>query len=111
MEKYDSGLGTIAAAQKARDKGDKEEAHRLFVKGCEELIKISANDPDQKTKDLVKKHVSSFLAEANGGAWLEWWRLASMHDHSHHHSRGGRRTRTRCRSPRRASSSPSSSVG
>lgn len=64
MEKYDPGLVVIAQAQAARDAGDKQGAHELFVKGIEELLKLTREDTDERIKALVKKHVVRFMAEA-----------------------------------------------
>ena len=64
MERYDTGLSIIAAAQQARDAGDYSEAHAQFVKGIEELMKLVLEEQNEDTKNLVRKHVARFMDEA-----------------------------------------------
>jgi hypothetical protein len=64
MERYDPGLKTVAAAQKARDAGDVKNAHALYIRGIEELLALLQKETNDDIRLLVRKHASKFMKEA-----------------------------------------------
>jgi hypothetical protein len=64
MERYDTALRIIAAAQQARDAGEHGGAHAHFVNGIEMLLRLVHDETDEATRTLVRKHVARFMDEA-----------------------------------------------